>query len=145
MGLLVGLLIPIDDERLPERLGSAELNISSALFGVIIAGLSIVVVFLNKQYVKVLHKAGAGILEDLFPFWYTAVLAVISIILATILVSLGPIQNECYLRVLVGASSWFFLYTLFASLNLIGSIVAHGINRTRQIIMEEKQKEDNTD
>lgn len=117
------------------NLAAAQLGVASALFGIVLAGLAVIVAFLNESYVKLLASAGEGLEEDFFPFWFTAVLAVCSITLSTAALLLGQ-QTVQYIpaRTAVFTLNWLFLWTVFSALNLVPFTAAHGINRALQIL-----------
>lgn len=147
-------------------LAAAELGVASALVGIILAGLAILAVFLDREYVEILAKTGGGLEEDLFMFWFTAALAVWSIVANVILLLFAdrlvnsgipiiihmvhavlpnfhpssifpyPSFNHFYARVGIALSTWLFLWALFAALNLISFIAGHTSNRAAQIALE---------
>jgi len=140
IGLLLALLAP--SNRICQffsGLLTAELGVASALVGVILAGLAIVTVFLDKDYIAVLAKIGHGLEADVFPFWFTASLAVTSIVINVVaLVMEGFFENYAY-RIFLGLSTWLFLWTLFASLNLVAFIAGHARNRSYQIMKQQEK------
>jgi len=90
-------------------------------------------VFLDEQYVELLSRVEDGVEADFFPFWFTAALAVVTIVLACFTLITTERLVPPALRVVVGLGLWFFLWTLFATLNLVAFVGAHGSNRALQI------------
>lgn len=139
--VLAGGLAYLTPEVKPEgvivTLARVQLGVATALFGVVLAGLAVIVAFLHEDYLAVLSSAGEGLEEDFFPFWFTAALAVLSIVLDLIVI----IASQTVL-VYVPAGlvtfvvSWVFLWTLFAALNLVPFTAAHGINRALQVTLQ---------
>lgn len=115
-------------------LASVQLGVATALFGVVLAGLAVIVAFLDEEYIQVLASVGAGLEEDFFHFWFTAALAVSSIVLDLAVIIAGAgivclVPSKLAVFVLV----FPFLWSLFAALSLVPFTAAHGINRARQI------------
>lgn len=123
--------------RAATQVASIGLTIMGAILGVILAGLAIVVVFLDREYLKVLERAG-GVHADFFPFWFTAALAVVTVVLDVALVLIAEALPHAALRIAVGVVLWFALWTLFATLNLVAFVGAHGENRALQILKSEQ-------
>src|SRR3989442_5802407 len=96
-------------------LATAELGVAAALLGVVLAGLAIIVVFLNEDYVELLSRVEGGVEADFFPFWFTAALAVVAVVLASVTLIVAERLLPLALRLLVGISFWLFLWTLFAT------------------------------
>ncbi len=115
-------------------LAVAELGVASALVGIVIAGLAILVAFLSEDYLEVMATAPGGVEADFFPFWFTAAIGVGTIVVNGIAIAVGHSISEISQRALLAGGAWLFLWTLFAMLNLVAFIAAHGSNRALQIM-----------
>ena len=140
----VAALSPTQVKNMAVPLATAELGVAAALLGVVLAGLAIIVVFLNEDYVELLSRVEGGVEADFFPFWFTAALAVVAVVLASVTLIVAERLLPLALRLLVGISFWLFLWTLFATLNLVAFVGAHGSNRALQITRAAKLRKPNT-
>lgn len=110
-------------------LNMAELGVAAALVGVVLAGLAILFAFMTPEFTRLATLA----LEDLdrlyFPFWFVSGLAVATATLNVI----GLASDETVWifprRVLLFASSWFFLWALFGTFFLVPYVAALGAIR----------------
>ena len=113
---------------------SSAIGVTSAIIGIVLAGLAVVTAFMDRRYIAVLNQAGHGIVTEVFNFRYPAAMAVVSVIFSAILILT---QNEIWypkaLGWLVPIAVFFFLYTLFITLNLIAAIGGHMMNRSLQL------------
>lgn len=114
------------------ELAVAAIGVSAALLGVVLAGLAVLVSFLNAEYMQAASKAPGGVEGTFFPFWFTAALAVWSVVMSSFVLVVGDCHSETVARVLLGLTAWPFLWTLFATLNLVPLVAAHGSNRALQ-------------
>lgn len=118
-------------------------GVTSAIIGIVLAGLAIVTAFLDRQYVAVLDKAGYGIASEVFCFRYPAALAVVSVALSAFLTVAKDEGWYCSaLGWLVPLAVFFFLYTLFVTLNLVAAIGGHMMNRSLQLTSEDQADAD---
>lgn len=138
---LAGVFTPeIAIERNLTYIAGTELGVASVLVGIILAGLAILVVFLNEEYLAILSRTKGGLQADIFPFWFTGALGVLSISFNVLVILFGADLVVGVQRIVLGASTWFFLWTVFAVLNLIAFVAGHVANRSRQIILESENK-----
>ena len=74
------LIASLGDEQVlrsvSATVGSAQVHIGTAFLGIVLAGLAIIVVFLDKKYIALLERVPPGFEADLWPFKYTAFIAV---------------------------------------------------------------------
>jgi hypothetical protein len=120
------------------NLGLAMTAISSTLLGVIIAGFSIFIAFLNKKYILLIDNI-FGIGNELLPIKVTTFLALISISfsLGLILIGYPPVV---LLRLLFIGALWSYFYLLWQIWELVQWLVEHAKTRAMQIRAEEKEK-----
>lgn len=119
---------------------SSAIGVSSAVIGIVLAAFAIVTAFLDKRYVMILDKTDHGVATEVFSFRYLAFVAVLSVISSVLLI---VTQDECWYQKavhwLVFFATFFFLYTLFITLNLVASIGGHMMNRSTQIKNEDNE------
>jgi hypothetical protein len=119
-------------------LGAIMVTIASTTLAVIIAGLAIVVSVSDNDFIKLLkqHKIYDNILSL---FWFSAIIAGISIISTVISLSLTKFINNIILSKMVideiifaasfGISLFFTFYALFSAILLVGTIMRWGLYR----------------
>lgn len=113
---------------------SSAIGVTSAIIGIVLAGFAIITAFLDYKYVIVLDKAGYGIITEVFIFRFPAAVAVCSVIISTFLiVARNEVWYRGILRWFFPISVFFFLYTLFITLNLVAVIGGHMMNRSTQL------------
>lgn len=120
-------------------LASAELSVGSAMLGVVLAGMAVVVVFLSDRYLRLfaeLPDPVARFERILFAFWFTAGLAVASMLCDLFIFVVGPLASTTGLRAMLGVSTWLITWTLFEVMGLMGLLSGHGANRARQVLKE---------
>ncbi len=120
-------------------IGMAQLQIGTALMGVVLAGLAIIVVFLDERYIKILEQVAPGLEADLWPFNYVALLAVICASFGMSLILIGYPPITIY-RIIVGLSLWSFAYLLWNFYYLVKFIFGHAKVRMKQIKAEADNK-----
>ena len=114
-------------------------TVSAALLAVVIAGLAIVVSISDDNFVKLLKKM--NIYDNiLFVFWYSAIIACISIVSTTISYALAKILqrdiilcnyiiNNIIFTIALGISIFFTFYVLFPVITLVGTTMRWGLYR----------------
>jgi len=108
----------------PAHVGVAGdfLSIAAALFGVVLAGLAIVAALLGDRYARFLRRAGSTSLDVLSQFVVVAGLLVASIVLTIAYrASAEPVSKASPIaeQFSFGATFFLFLWSLFASLQLV--------------------------
>jgi hypothetical protein len=139
-GILMMLFHP--KPELVVSFASSAVGVSSTVIGIVLAALAIMTAFLDRRYVSVLEKAGHGLATEIFSFRYPAAVAVVSVIFSALLIIT---QDECWYQTalpwLLFFATFFFLYTLFITLNLVASIGGHMMNRSSQMTSETDEGE----
>ena len=118
------------------------LAVSGTLLGIVLAGLSIMVAFFDDKYLNILSKVPPGIDADFFPFWFTGLLAVSSITLDFLWIFLERIYYPHIKSIAIWLIIFLFLWTLFATFELILALRAHGYLK---ILLLDKLKENQSD
>lgn len=113
---------------------TAVVGVASAIIGIVLAALAIVTAFLDREYGAALERAGHGVASEVFAFRYPAAIAVLSVVVSAAFLLA---QDESWLAdsiaTAVAISTFLFLYTLFATLNLVAGIGGHLMNRSRHL------------
>lgn len=116
--------------------GSALVAMSAALLGIILAGLAIFVVFLDKKYIALIEEY-FKIETELWPFKWTAIMAILCIAFGMGLILLGEPCALFFRFVLCGAL-WSFSYLLWQIYELVKFLVAHAKARAKQVQIDNK-------
>lgn len=110
----------------------AEVTGIAALFGFVIAGLAVMVAFLDQRFLTVVRQTDSGLVGALWPFWLVSALAVAAITASGAGIVLRTINCEPFQRLVFGITTLFAAWALFCSLRLVQYIVSQGVNRTIQ-------------
>lgn len=113
--------------------GSAQAQIGIALMGVVLAGLAILIAFLDEEYILLLEELAPGAEADLFPFLHTAVVAAFSATTGVALILIGSPSDATILRIFFFFATWSFLYLIWIMLDLTRFVTGHLRARIRQI------------
>ena len=121
------------------EVGSAQVHIGTALLGIVLAGLAILVVFLDEKYIELLEKVPPGFDADLWPFKFTAFIAVVCAASGMALMLLGN-PSTLVFRLVFGLALWSFLYLLWNMFELVRFIAGHAKTRMMQIQKKKRQE-----
>ena len=143
--LIVSVLISsLGDEQAlrsaSHAIGTAQVQTGSVFLGLVIAGLAILVVFLDKDYISLLEKAPPGVDADIWPFKYTAFVAVVCSLLGMVLIIVGY-PDVIIFRVLLCFSLWSFTYLLWTMFELVKYVAGHAKTRALQIKLQKKENQ----
>ena len=126
--------------KLAGPLTAAQTQVGPALLGVVLAGLAVLVVFLDREYIALLESVPPGVEADLFPFRWTAAVAAATI-LSSLVVSYSAVLPESW-WLLLRVSFWFglasFIYMIWITLDLMTFLAGHARVRIAQIKQQEK-------
>jgi len=114
------------------EVGLAQVQIGTALLGIVIAGLAILVIFLDERYIALLEKVSPGFEADLWPFKYTALIAIICAAFGMLLIFVGS-PPPIIFRIIFWLSLWSFSYLLWILFDLVKFIAEHAKARIKQI------------
>ncbi len=142
--VLTGLIAFLGDENVLRsarvNIGAAQVEMSAALLGIILAGLAIFIVFLDKKYVALIESV-FGIKSELVPFKLTAIVAILCVGFGMGLILIGEPSIIVFRFVLWGAL-WSFAYLLWQIFELVKFLIEHAKTRAKQIQMEERENQD---
>lgn len=119
-------------DKVLSGLMTAEFGIIGALFGVVIAGLAIIVGFLSREYSVVLMRSQGGPGAEFWPFWYVAALSALSIVASAVGLIVVE-QLPCLRRTAFGVTTFLASYALLASVNLVAFVKSQGETRAYQL------------
>jgi len=103
-----------------------------------VAGLAIIVVFLDRQFLRVLSRTKGGVGGDFFPFLYTALLITVALLFAGGSSVYLPNLSEFGVRAVGAVAAFLGSYSALAILNLTGFLALQGINRAMVILRAER-------
>jgi len=107
-----------------EELHKLLIGSSASLFGILFAAYAIIVALSDKEFVQLLKKL--KMLENLFfPFWYTASLYLLAIII-NLFSLIVPLKFFCVFSV---SGMFFFLWAITESFYIISTTVKFGLYR----------------
>ena len=112
--------------------GIAQVGIGTALLGIVLAGLAILVVFLDEKYIKLLEQLSPGVEADLWPFKYIALIAIICAAFGMLLIIVGNPPTSIF-RIIFWLALWSFSYLLWIFFDLVKFIIEHAKARMKQI------------
>jgi hypothetical protein len=133
----VGWFVPVDELRgsLVDLI-AIKVTAVAALFALTVAGITILVAFLDRQWVAVAESTPAGVMGDLFAFWFLAWLCGASLLMSGTLLLLHQLLVDTAFRVLAGLGVFLAVYAVLAAINLVGLLVLQGSNRAKLISRE---------
>ena len=120
--------------------GFALVEMSATLLGIILAGLAIFVVFLDKKYVALIEKY-FKVETELWPFKWTAIIAILCLVFGIGLILLGEPPALVFQFVFLGAL-WSFFYLLWQIYELIRFLAEHAKTRAKQIQIDNEGNQD---
>ncbi len=134
LSLVLGIApaVLVTDSNLQERytlILRTEATVSVGLLGVVLAGLSLIVTLMNDELLRVSNSIGRGVIEDFFPFSFTAVVAVLTSSASLMFLILTPQNDELTMRIGIGLSTFLFVWTLFNMLALVRLVARRGLIR----------------
>lgn len=138
--VISGIIVLFGNERVLRSvmvdLGIAMVGVSSALLGIVIAGLAIFLAFMDRKYIALIDQV-FGIGNELFPIKVTTILAIICLTFSLGLILIGKPPSLVFRLILFG-SLWSYLYLLSQIYELVKWLVAHAKARAIQIRKEEE-------
>ena len=123
-------------------LASSYLTIALTLFGIIIAGLAIVVTSVEKDFLRIMRKARS--FENIvFKFYFIAFVILLSVIVT---ISLKVILNlycdaSDLIVVVFLVNSFLFIYAMISSFLLVGTIMRYAIYRADFMLGKDRDEQ----
>lgn len=105
---------------------ATEAGIGAGLLGLVLAGLALVISFLNDDIMLLMDSEGEGLAEDVWPFSFTATLSAVCTIVAVVALAIASNTDERWMRLGLGVATFLFVWTLFCVLALVRSVHEYG-------------------
>ena len=122
----------VSDSTLQERytvlLGTTG-GATIGLLGLTLAGLALFVAQVNDSFIKLAQAFGRGIIEDYFPFYLAAWVAVLTALVSIVMLAVTPRDEIIWMRIGTGLSIGLFTWTLFHIIALVNNLAQHGLTR----------------
>lgn len=112
-------------------LGLAMAGVSSALIGIVIAGLAIFLAFIDRKYIELIDQL-FGFENELLPVKATTMLAIITLLFSVGLILVGSPPTLAFRFVLLG-SLWSYSYLLWQIWELVKWLIGHARARALQV------------
>ena len=122
------------------NVGFALVEMSATLLGIILAGLAIFVVFLDKKYVALIEKY-FKVETELWPFKWTAIITILCLVFGMGLILLGE-PSTLFLRFIIWGALWSFTYLLWQIYELVKFLAEHAKARAKQIQIDNEENQD---
>jgi hypothetical protein len=118
--------------------GSAMVQMSGALLGIVLASLAIFVVFLNKRYVGLIEQL-IGFENEFFAIKTVTVLTILCLVFGLGLIVFSE-YSDLVLRLIFGVALWIFLYLLEQIWELVKWLIEHAKARAMQVQEEDNER-----
>lgn len=125
-----------ETDRLDVALATVA-GVASALLGLVLAGLAIMVGLMNEDYMSVAHRAGRGVIEDFFPFSFTGTVAGLTVLFSTASLVFLPRECEEVVRWVAAGNAFLLVWTLVGSLDLLRFSADIGVTRAELVVPRE--------
>ena len=130
----LAMYLPSDEQvrGSAQQLAPAALGLASALVGVVVAGLAVVVVFMDDQFLGLIQEKAAlegGVERLLFPFWFVTATGVTAILASLVLLLVGPYATPPFPRMLMAVTVLMVVWTSIGVFNLVAFLQATGVSR----------------
>lgn len=127
VAVLLGVLPNYESvDWLYRRLIWMEVAAASALLGLLLTGISITLSAMRDDLLSYLNKRGRGLYEEIWPFWITAILAMVSIVMGIVFVALfGASTCAPLVRATISLVSFFTIWAVLSVLAIIRLLVEY--------------------
>ena len=111
----------------------AQIAASGAVLGFTLTAMSIMSATMDDDLVVYFDTIGNGIIDDLWPFWYTALLSVLSVIMGFLAVAVFSGCGLLVMRAALGVESVLVSYAVINALLIISYLAGHARDRARYL------------
>ena len=134
LAVAVSWIVPTDQQvrDLSEPLAPVAVGLATALIGVVVAGLAVVVAFLDDDFLALVNEATrqyGGVEGQLFPYWFVTGTGVAATLGAILLMLTREALAGPPLRFLFAATLGLLVWTAVGVFNLVASMQAIGVSR----------------
>jgi hypothetical protein len=131
---VAAFVLPSDVQvaALSEKLAVSALGVGLALVGVVVAGLAVIVAFLDDEFLAVMDEATeryGGVEGQLFPFWFVTGTGVATIILSATVLLTHEILPTLALRLGFVGIAALLVWTSLGVFNLVAGLQSTGVSR----------------
>lgn len=119
----------------------AEVGVAAGLLGIVLAGLALVVAFLDDDLIVFLHETGDGLAEDVFPFSFTALLAAGTALAGVGFALATPPGDIGWIRAATLVTWFLFGWTLLGVVSLVRLVYQYGTVRVTHIVTSRTEDE----
>lgn len=110
-----------------------EIGTASAVLGFTLTGMSIVSATMDDDLVIFFDSVGQGITEDLWPFWYTALITVLAVIMGLASVAVLSDCGSLAKQLSIGFVSAVTIYAVLNVLLIVAYLAGHARGRARYL------------
>ena len=107
------------------RLLWIEIAAASALLGIVLAGIAITLSLMRDDLLEFLALQGRGLREEVWPFWFTAVLAVATILSGLVSIAMFYDAHIIVVRASVAFVTFLATWAVMSVLALIGVLASY--------------------
>lgn len=111
----------------------AQIAASGAVLGFTLTAMSIMSATMDDDLVVYFDTVGNGIVGDLWPFWYTGLLSVLSVIMGFLAVAVFSGCGMLVMRTALGVESALVSYAVINALLIISYLAGHARSRARYL------------
>jgi len=133
-GIAAYLLVPESDApSVLQGLTTAGIAVSSALVGVVIASLAVIVAFLDDEFAALVDRATearyGGMEGQLFPFWFVTGLGITTVLASVAIIAFAGNASDSVARILVGVLTFLLVWTALGVFNIVSYLHGIGVNK----------------
>jgi hypothetical protein len=148
LGILAWVVVAdADAPAVLERLTGAGIAVSSALVGVVIAALAVIVAFLDDEFTALMDRATkdryGGMEGQLFPFWFVTGLGILTVLVSVGITAFATDAPGWLARVLVGFVALLLVWTALGVFNIVSYLHATGVSKALWIRKQTERERGN--
>ena len=134
VGIAAWFAVPESDApAVLARLTGAGIAVSSALVGVVIAALAVIVAFMDDEFTALIDRATktryGGMEGQLFPFWFVTGLGILTVLVSVGTTAFAGGAPDWFARVLVGIVTLLLVWTALGVFNIVSYLHATGVSK----------------
>ena len=134
VGIAAWFVVPESDApAVLARLTGAGIAVSSALVGVVIAALAVIVAFMDDEFTALIDRATktryGGMEGQLFPFWFVTGLGILTVLVSVGTTAFAGGAPDWFARVLVGIVTLLLVWTALGVFNIVSYLHATGVSK----------------
>ncbi|WP_429844560.1 hypothetical protein [Brevibacillus sp. FIR094] len=115
---------------LSSLLSGTLLGASAAIFGIVIAALTLTITLFHQSLLPVMLEKQL-LQKYLFPFWFAVVLWSANIVTCLILLILQALKQNCFIPFFLSLELFLFLFATFYTVSLTGLVIRLALQRAQ--------------